>query len=74
MQLPRGNLETVQSRIPVLYVIKECLEKGDYKNAFLECRKNRINTNLVYDLIHDKFNPKSFLEQLGKVFFLPMIS
>ena len=72
LQLPRGNLETVQPRIPVLYVIQEHLTKIKYLDAFLECRKHKINTNILYDLCPGQFvqDIKLFVEQLAKVFVL----
>ena len=69
MQLPRGNLETVYPRVPVLYVIQEHLMHKNYLQAFLECRKHKINTNIIYDLYPEQFvqDIKLFVEQLGKV-------
>jgi hypothetical protein len=69
MQLPRGNLETIVPRIPVLYVIRDHLKAKEYTKAFLECRRQRINTNLICDYVFEEFmkDSKIFIEQLSKV-------
>jgi len=75
MQLPRGNLETIVPRIPVLYVIRDHLKTKEYAKAFLECRRQRINTNLICDYVHEEFmkDSKIFIEQLAKVPFTYII-
>lgn len=69
MQLPRGNLETIVPRIPMLYSIRNHLKAKHYISAFLECRKQRVNTNLICDYAPDEFtkDSKTFVEQLAKV-------
>lgn len=69
LQAPRGNLESIFPRLPVLYVIHEFLSKKNFLGAFLECRKNKINTNVLYDLNPGDFigNIKLFIEQLNNV-------
>ncbi|KAJ3384083.1 hypothetical protein HDU84_003206 [Entophlyctis sp. JEL0112] len=59
LQMPRGNLETVYPRALVLAIIRSSLEKLDFRNAFLLCRKHRINMNLLVD-----HSPKQFMENI----------
>ena len=60
LQMPRGNLETIMPRIIVLDEIKKDILNKKYENAFLLCRKNKINLNLIYDI-----EPKSFIDNLS---------
>ncbi|KAJ3016298.1 UNVERIFIED_CONTAM: hypothetical protein HDU68_012277 [Siphonaria sp. JEL0065] len=56
LQMPRGNLETIYPRALVLSIIRASLDKLDYSNAFILCRKHRINMNLLVD-----HNPELFM-------------
>ena len=60
LQMPIGNLETIMPRIIVLDEIKKDILNKKYENAFLLCRKNKINLNLIYDI-----EPKSFIDNLS---------
>lgn len=60
LQMPRGNLETIQPRVLSLCITAELLDAGQYKKTFDLLRKQRINLNLLVD--HD---PVKFLEKLG---------
>ncbi|KAM3588825.1 putative elongator complex protein 1 [Umbelopsis sp. WA50703] len=57
LQMPRGNLETVSPRAFVLSNIRNAIERIDYRSAFLDCRTNRIDLNILYDE-----NPKLFMD------------
>ncbi|KAG0045887.1 hypothetical protein BGZ83_008909 [Gryganskiella cystojenkinii] len=59
LQMPRGNLETVAPRALVLSVTRDALDKCDFRTAFVTCRKNRIDLNILYD-----HNPKVFMENV----------
>lgn len=59
LQLPRGNLETISPRVLVLDRVCEHLDRGEYGDAFLLMKINRINLNLLCD--HD---PSAFLGNL----------
>jgi hypothetical protein len=61
LQMPRGNLETVCPRPLVLRVVRQHLDSGDYRSAFVACRKHRIDLNLLHD--HD---PQAFMENLSE--------
>ena len=60
LQMPRGNLETITPRIIILDEIKKDVLNKKYENAFLLCRKNKINLNLIYDI-----DPKLFIDNLS---------
>ncbi|XP_062281741.1 elongator complex protein 1 [Scomber scombrus] len=59
LQMPRGNLETVNHRALVLAQLRKWLDSLRFKEAFDCMRKLRINLNLIYD-----HNPKVFLETI----------
>ena len=48
LQMPRGNLETIMPRLIVLDEIKKDVLNLKYEQAFILCRKNKINLNFVY--------------------------
>lgn len=60
LQMPRGNLETISPRAFVLAAIREDLKALDYRSAFIACRRNRIDLNILYD-----DNPERFMENIG---------
>ncbi|WWC91266.1 uncharacterized protein L201_006209 [Kwoniella dendrophila CBS 6074] len=72
LQMPRGNLETVYPRALVLAVVKQDVLSGNYRNAFLQCRKHRLDLNVLYDLDPVQFmkNLKDFVEQVPEVDYL----
>nr|XP_019009784.1 elongator complex protein 1 [Kwoniella pini CBS 10737]OCF48565.1 elongator complex protein 1 [Kwoniella pini CBS 10737] len=72
LQMPRGNLETVYPRALVLAVVKQDVLSGNYRNAFLQCRKHRLDLNVLYDLDPLQFmkNLKNFVEQVPEVDYL----
>ena len=59
LQMPRGNLEVIMPRLIVLDELKKNVLNKKYQNAFLLCRKNKINLNIIYDI-----NPKLFMDNL----------
>lgn len=61
LQMPRGNLETIQPRSLSLHLIKNFLDEKNYKAAFELFRRQRINLNLIVD-----HNPGLFLENITK--------
>ena len=60
LQMPRGNLETIAPRPLVLQNVKKDIDIGNYRNAFIACRKHRIDLNIIYD--HD---PQGFFKRLS---------
>ncbi|KAM0754229.1 IkappaB kinase complex, IKAP component [Meredithblackwellia eburnea MCA 4105] len=59
LQMPRGNLETVCPRPLVLRIVRKDLDSHKYGPAFLACRRQRIDLNILYD--HD---PQGFSDNL----------
>ncbi|KAI3630061.1 hypothetical protein MIR68_011496 [Amoeboaphelidium protococcarum] len=69
LQLPRGNLETVYPRALVLSQIREDLLHGRYQQAVVQCRKHRIDMNIICDYNFDQFveNVDQFVSQVNNV-------
>ncbi|KAJ8653293.1 hypothetical protein O0I10_011043 [Lichtheimia ornata] len=69
LQMPRGNLETVSPRAFVLARIREDVKALDYRPAFIACRRNRIDLNILYDEDPELFfeNIPKFIEQVPEV-------
>lgn len=59
LQMPRGNLEVIQSRVLSLHLIGHLLDAHSYHKAFDLLRKQRINLNLLVD-----HNPSDFLAHI----------
>ncbi|XP_059609291.1 elongator complex protein 1 [Phlebotomus argentipes] len=59
LQMPRGNLETIQPRALTLNIVGELLDGNEYRKAYEILRKQRINLNLIVD-----HNPKEFFSNL----------
>lgn len=49
LQAPRGNLETIYPRAMVLAGIRKALGRLDYRRAYLDCRRHRIDLNFLHD-------------------------
>ncbi|KAK0639265.1 IKI3 family-domain-containing protein [Cercophora newfieldiana] len=66
LQMPRGNLETIFPRAMVLAGIRQLVEQNNYGDAFLTCRTQRVDMNILYDHRPDQFleNVGIFLEQV----------
>ncbi|KAL8934000.1 MAG: hypothetical protein Q9216_006116 [Gyalolechia sp. 2 TL-2023] len=60
LQMPRGNLETIYPRALVLAGIRQSIDEKNYKKAFLACRNQRVDMNLLHD-----HRPKQFIENIG---------
>ncbi|QRV80523.1 Pol II transcription elongation factor [Ceratobasidium sp. AG-Ba] len=58
LQLPRGNLETINPRPLVLASVQADVERGEFRRAFLACRKHRVDLDLLVD-----FSPTVFADQ-----------
>ncbi|KAG5650449.1 hypothetical protein H0H81_012203 [Sphagnurus paluster] len=69
LQMPRGNLETINPRPLVMEVVKQDIDQGNYRKAFFACRKHRIDLNVLVDHDQDKFLERvsSFVEQIEEV-------
>lgn len=69
MQMPRGNLETIYPRALVLAGIRDSINKTKYRKAFLACRNQRVDMNILHDHDPQQFIScvEIFLEQIQKV-------
>lgn len=69
MQMPRGNLETIYPRALVLPGIRNSIDRKKYKKAFLACRNQRVDMNILHDHSPQQFisNVESFIDQIQKV-------
>ncbi|KAE9985914.1 hypothetical protein EG328_006754 [Venturia inaequalis] len=69
LQMPRGNLETIYPRALVLAGIRRSIEAKKYKKAFLACRNQRVDMNILHDHAPQQFmeNVALFVEQVKKV-------
>ncbi|OCK81787.1 elongator complex protein 1 [Lepidopterella palustris CBS 459.81] len=69
LQMPRGNLETIYPRALVLASIRRSIEMKDYKRAFLTCRSQRVDMNILHDHAPEQFmaNVHLFVKQIKKV-------
>jgi elongator complex protein 1 len=62
LQMPRGNLETIYPRALVIAAIRRSIEAEQYNEAFLACRNQRVDMNILHD--HD---PDRFLAKVGVI-------
>ncbi len=73
-QLPRGNLETIYPRALVLASIRQNITAKDYRRAFLACRSQRVDMNILHDHAPKQFlaNVELFINQLNKVEYIDL--
>lgn len=62
LQMPRGNLESIYPRALVLAAIRRSIEAECYGEAFLTCRNQRVDMNILHD--HD---PNKFIANINKI-------
>ena len=69
LQMPRGNLETIYPRALILASVRYSIDAKQYKRAFLACRKNRMDLNILHDHNPAQFlsNVPLFIRQLHKL-------
>ncbi|CAD6571565.1 MAG: hypothetical protein ASARMPREDX12_004578 [Alectoria sarmentosa] len=69
LQMPRGNLETIYPRALVLAGIRDSINKRDYRKAFLACRNQRVDMNILHDHAPLQFvsTVPLFIDQVKKV-------
>lgn len=71
-QAPRGNIETIFPRALVLAGIRTFIDQKHYRAAFLACRSQMVDMNILYDYAPQQFmeNVQLFIEQVKKVDFV----
>ncbi|KAF2809632.1 IkappaB kinase complex, IKAP component [Mytilinidion resinicola] len=69
LQMPRGNLETIYPRALVLAGIRKSIDRLNYKRAFLACRNQRVDMNIIHDHAPEQFmaNIGTFVDQIQNV-------
>ncbi|KAL8666134.1 MAG: hypothetical protein Q9202_001641 [Teloschistes flavicans] len=69
LQMPRGNLETIYPRALVLAGIRASIDERNYKQAFLACRNQRVDMNILHDHRPERFisSVGLFIDQITKV-------
>jgi elongator complex protein 1 len=74
LQMPRGNLETIWPRAMVVAGIRKLIEEKNYRKAFLHCRTQRVDMNLLYDHAPEQFmaNVALFVDQIKKVTYIDL--
>src|SRR5262249_31181361 len=60
LQMPRGNLETIYPRAMVVGGIRRLIDGKAYGAAFMHCRTQRVDLNILYD-----HNPEQFIANVG---------
>ncbi|KAI9664533.1 MAG: hypothetical protein M1821_005979 [Bathelium mastoideum] len=74
LQMPRGNLETIYPRALVLAGIRKSIIGKEYKKAFLACRNQRVDMNILHDYDSQQFmaNVLLFVQQIRKVEYIDL--
>ncbi|KAH7928721.1 IkappaB kinase complex, IKAP component [Leucogyrophana mollusca] len=72
LQMPRGNLETINPRPMVMKVVEDDLDCGHWCKAFLACRKHRIDLSVIVEHNKDAFMAgiPAFVEQVKDVDYI----
>ncbi|KAF8476119.1 IKI3 family-domain-containing protein [Kalaharituber pfeilii] len=74
LQMPRGNLETIYPRALVVAGIRRSIESKDYRTAFLACRSQRVDLNILHDHAPEQFlqNIALFIDQVKKIEYIDL--
>ncbi|KAL5120473.1 putative elongator complex protein 1 [Pleosporales sp. CAS-2024a] len=69
LQMQRGNLETIYPRALVLAAIRRNIETEHYFEAFLACRNQRVDMNILHDHDPARFlaNVETIVNQIKRV-------
>ncbi|KAK2749590.1 hypothetical protein FQN57_005812 [Myotisia sp. PD_48] len=72
LQMPRGNIETIYPRAFVLAGIRQYIEQKKYKSAYLVCRSQMVDMNILHDYLPSQFldNIPLFIDQVKRVDFI----
>lgn len=72
LQMPRGNLETIYPRALVLAGIRVFIDNKNYRSAYLACRSQMVDMNILHDYAPDQFmaSVPLFIDQVKKVQFI----
>lgn len=69
LQMPRGNIETIYPRALVLAGIRTFIDRKNYRSAFLACRSQMVDMNILHDYAPEQFmaNIQLFVDQVKKI-------
>ena len=72
LQMPRGNIETIYPRALVLAGIRTFIDRKDYRSAFLACRSQMVDMNILHDYAPEQFreNVQLFVDQVKRIDFV----
>lgn len=72
LQMPRGNLETIYPRALVLAGIRAFIDAKEYRQAYLTCRNQMVDMNILHDYAPQQFmeNVPLFIAQVKKVEYI----
>ena len=72
LQMPRGNLETINPRPLVLAVVHAHIASGAYGAALAACRRHRVDLNVLVEHDREAFlrGVPAFVQQVADVDFL----
>lgn len=72
LQAPRGNIETIFPRALVLAGIRTFIDRKNYRAAFLACRSQMVDMNILHDYAPRQFmeSVQLFVEQVKKIEFI----
>ncbi|KAI0828044.1 IkappaB kinase complex IKAP component [Trametes gibbosa] len=72
LQMPRGNLETINPRPLVMEIVRQDISSGSYLKAFTACRKHRIDLNVFVETNKEAFinGIPSFIDQVSDVDYI----
>lgn len=70
--MPRGNLETVYPRALVLAGIRSFIDAKEYRSAYLACRSQMVDMNILHDYTPQQFmeNVPLFITQVKRVDYI----
>ncbi|KAJ5570934.1 hypothetical protein N7535_004594 [Penicillium sp. DV-2018c] len=72
LQAPRGNIETIFPRALVLAGIRTFIDQKKYRSAFLACRSQMVDLNILHDYAPEQFmeNIALFVDQVKKIEYI----
>ncbi|KAE8353910.1 IKI3 family-domain-containing protein [Aspergillus coremiiformis] len=72
LQAPRGNIETIYPRALVLAGIRSFIDRKNYRSAFLTCRSQMVDMNIIHDYAPQQFmeSVPLFIDQVKRVDFI----
>lgn len=72
LQMPRGNIETIYPRALVLAGIRTFIDRKNYRSAFLACRSQMVDMNILHDYAPEQFmgNIQLFVDQVKNIEFI----